>query len=94
MKDYADEIIEEADATLMTNQREQVNTPAKTTLLEINAESPVLNKEDADHYHRLTAKLLYLAPRARPDLLTVVSFLFTRVKSLTQEDWGKLSRTL
>ncbi len=31
MKDYAEEIIEQADVTLMTNQRDQVNTPAKTT---------------------------------------------------------------
>ena len=94
MKDYAEEIIEEADATLKTNQRDQANTPAKATLFEINAESPVLNKEDADHYHRLTAKLLYLAPRARPDLLTAVSFLCTRVQCPTQDDWNKLSRTL
>ena len=94
MKDYIEEVIDEADETLMVNQRDQANTPAKATLFEINTESPPLNKADADHYHRLTAKLLYLAPRARPDLLTSVSFLCTRVKSPTQEDWTKLSRTL
>ena len=75
MKDYVEEVIDEADEALTINQREQANTPAKTTLFNINAESPALNKKDADQYHRLTAKLLYLAPRARPDLLTVVSFL-------------------
>jgi len=94
MKDYAKDIIEEADTALMAKQRDQANTPAKATLFEINAESSPLNKADADHYHRLTAKLLYLAPRARPDLLTSVSFLCTRVKSPTREDWTKLSRTL
>ena len=94
MQDYIKEVIDEADETLMVNRREQANTPAKTTLFNINAESPALNKEDADHYHRLTAKLLYLAPRARPDLLTAVSFLCTRVQCPTQEDWMKLSRTL
>ena len=75
MKDYVEEVIDEADEALTINQREQANTPAKTTLFNINAESPALNKKDADQYHRLTAKLLYLVPRARPDLLTVVSFL-------------------
>jgi len=42
----------------------------------------------------MTAKLLFLAPRARPDLLTAVSFFCTRVKQLTEEDWNKLSRTI
>jgi len=64
MKDYVEEVIDEADEALMINQREKANIPAKTTLFNINAESPALNKKDADHYHRLTAKLLYLAPRA------------------------------
>ena len=94
MKEYVEETIKEADAALMTKQRDQANTPAKATLFEINAETPPLNKADADHYHILTAKLLYLAPRARPDLLTAVSFLCTRVKSPTQEDLVKLSRSL
>ena len=52
-----------------------------------------MSKEDANHYHKLTAKLVYLAPRARPHLLTAVSFLCTRVQCPTQEDWSKLSRT-
>ena len=96
MKDYVQEIIEEADVTLKTKQRDQTNTPAKATLFEVNSESPVhvLSKEDADHYHKLTANLLYLAPRACPDLLTAVSFLCTRVQCPTQEDWNKLSRTI
>jgi hypothetical protein len=38
----------------------------------------------------VTAKLLYLAKRARPDILTIVSFLCTRVTASTIEDWKKL----
>ena len=54
MKEYVEETIKEADAALMTKQRDQANTPAKATLFEINAETPPLNKADADHYHILT----------------------------------------
>jgi hypothetical protein len=37
-------------------------------------------------YHSLTVKLLYFSKRIRPDLLTVVSFLTTRVQKPTSED--------
>ncbi len=38
--------------------------------------------------------MLYLAKRARPDILTAVSFLCTRVQSATEEDEKKLLRVL
>jgi hypothetical protein len=40
------------------------------------------------------AKLLCLSKRARPELLTAVTFLATRVACSTEEDWGKLDRVL
>jgi hypothetical protein len=40
------------------------------------------------------AKLLYLAKRARPDILVSVSFLSTRVQDPTTVDWKKLDRVL
>jgi hypothetical protein len=36
------------------------------------------------------AKLLYLGKRSRPDILTTVAFLSTRVLKATEEDWKKL----
>ena len=41
-----------------------------------------------------TAKLLFIAPRARLDLSLAISFLCTRVKQPTEQDWKKLSRAL
>jgi hypothetical protein len=38
----------------------------------------------------LVAKLLYLGKRSRPDILTTVAFLSTRVLKATEEDWKKL----
>jgi hypothetical protein len=45
-------------------------------------------------FHSTTAKLLYLAKRARPDILTAVIFLCTRVQGATCEDKRKLIRVL
>lgn len=45
-------------------------------------------------FHTTTAKLLYLAKRARPDILTAVTFLCTRVQRATVEDMQKLERVL
>ena len=38
------------------------------------------------------AKLLYLNKRTRPDILTLVAFLTTRVQSPTEDDRAKLHR--
>jgi hypothetical protein len=46
------------------------------------------------YYHSTVAKLLYLAKRARPDILTVVIFLCTRIQEATVEDEKKLVRVL
>jgi hypothetical protein len=42
----------------------------------------------------VTAKLLYLAKRARPDILTMVCFLNTRVQEATQDDRRRLYQVL
>jgi hypothetical protein len=46
------------------------------------------------YFHSTVAKLLYLAKRARPDVLMVVIFLCTRVQDATVEDERKLMRVL
>jgi hypothetical protein len=56
--------------------------------------STLLCEEQSAWCHTVTAKLLYLAKRARPDILTVVSFLCTRVMKPTVEDMEKLQRLL
>ena len=53
-----------------------------------------LVEEERKVFHSTTAKLLYLAKRARPDILTVVSFLCTRVQGTMTEDQSKLARVL
>jgi len=71
-----------------------VATPASRTLFEINKESPQLTKERKDIFHSVTAKLLYVSLRGRPDLLLAICFLATRVTAPTIEDQDKLKRVL
>ncbi len=68
-------------------------TPASEHLFELR-ESPPLAKDKANLFHTWTAKLLYLSKRTRPDILTAISFLTTRVKEPTEDDWTKLERVM
>jgi hypothetical protein len=54
----------------------------------------LLNKQDAEAFHRVVAKLLYVSTRARMDLLLAVGFLCTRVSKSTTQDQAKLKRLL
>ena len=65
-------------------------TPACDNLYIVDNDSPKLNKDDSDFFHSKVATLLFLAMRGRPDLLTAISFLCTRIKSTTKEDNAKL----
>ena len=51
-----------------------------------------LNAEQSVRFHTFVAKLLYLSKRTRPDLLTLVSFLTTRVQQPTEDDDHKLTK--
>ena len=52
----------------------------------------LLPEEQAQSFHHITAKLLFMCARARPDIRTAVSFLCTRCKEPDEDDWGKLKR--
>jgi hypothetical protein len=55
-------------------------TPAAAHIYEVNPNAELLDPGTADRFHTLTAKLLFLCKRARPDLQQAMSFLTTRVK--------------
>jgi hypothetical protein len=71
-----------------------VPTPASDHLFETEDESPALNEKESDFFHRTTARLLFAAKRARPDLQVAVAYLCTRVKSPNQSDYRKLTRVI
>jgi hypothetical protein len=69
-------------------------TPGTRTVYQVNTQSEKLKEAERRVFHTETAKLLFLAKRVRPDILTVVSFLCTRVTRATVEDRKKLARVL
>jgi hypothetical protein len=69
-------------------------TPASNNLFTIRENCKKLDQSKSEIFHSLTAKILYLAKRVRPDLLVAVSFLSTRTKEPDEDDWIKLTRAL
>jgi hypothetical protein len=69
-------------------------TPGKKGVFLVDEQARELLTDERKAFHRTVAKLLYLSKRARPDILTVVSFLCTRVSVATEEDAVKLHHLL
>jgi hypothetical protein len=67
-------------------------TPAAPHLFETSDTSKLLPKEQQKVFQHTVAKTLWAALRARPDLLTALSFLTCRVKEPDQDDLKKLMR--
>jgi hypothetical protein len=68
--------------------------PGTRNVFQVNKDAMLLGKDKATYFHSVTAKLLYLAKRARPDILMIASFLCTRVTAPTVEDMSKLNHLL
>jgi len=90
MRDYLVEALEESEMEITR----ATSTPAKKNLFDVDEKSPVLGKREAEIFHSVVAKLLYVSIRARMDMLLAVAFLCTRVSKSTREDQGKLRRLL
>jgi hypothetical protein len=71
-----------------------MSTPGGREMFQAALKSELLDEEKSGWYHTVIAKLLYLAKRARPDILTVVSFLCTRVTQPTKDGMHKLLHLL
>jgi len=69
-------------------------TPAGNNLFRVREDSPLLPNADSEFFHSLTAKLLYLGKRVRPEILTAISYLTKRVLSPTMDDMHKLHRVV
>jgi hypothetical protein len=67
---------------------------ANVNLFLIDRTADLLHKDHKYKFHTGVAKLLYLAKRVRPDILTAVAFLTTRVNNSTMNDWKKFTRVL
>ena len=88
MEGYVHEVMELCEVT------GKASTPATVNLFTINELAVKLLIPQAKLFHSRVAKLLYLGKRVRPEILTPIIFLTTRVKSPDVEDWAKLDRVL
>lgn len=87
MKAYIEELLAEAGVTGVAA------SPATGNLFDVGT-SKLLGEEDKKKFHKLTAKLLYLAKREKPTILLAVSYLTTRVMAPNDQDMQKLYRVL
>jgi len=79
---------------LLDNVNGSVETPCANNILAITEGVEVLTLDNKEKVHSLTAKLLYISKRTRPEILFGVNFLCTRVQEPTVEDAVKLGRVL
>jgi len=87
MKRLVDEIIAGSGVTT------EFKTPAVDELFDVR-DAQKLDVEERDRFRSYAAKLLFIAKRVRPEMLTAVSFLTTRAKEPDIDDKGKLERAL
>jgi hypothetical protein len=90
MYDYLEDILED----MPDDMNGTSPTPASDNLFEVDEDSPPLNEKESDFFHRTTARLLFAAKRARPDLQVAIAYLCTRVKSPNRSDYRKLTRVI
>ena len=84
-----------AESGIDINKR-AATSPASENLFDTRSEEEAgeIDQDEKDRFHRLVAKCLYLAKRTRPETLTTVAFLCTRVTKSNQDDTKKLDRLL
>jgi hypothetical protein len=88
MKSY----LEEAMSDVNIDRSMTTTSPAKKDLNVTHDDLPRLGKERSDIFHSVVMKLLYVAKRARGDILPTIAFLSTRVSKSNEKDWEKLER--
>ena len=90
MKSYCKEIIKEYPYTLNKN----VNCPWNINLFDSKNNTKELDKRDAETFHTFVIKCMYVAKRGRPDMLTGISYLSTKVLKPYKEHMKKLTRII
>ena len=85
MEGYVDDYLKAYDVT------GTAVTPAINDLFKVSG-SPELSADEREKFHSQVAKLLYLAKRTRPNILTAIAFLSSRVSCATEADKRKLER--
>ena len=89
MFNYLEDVIVEANED-MKNSR--LYYSGNYQLFKIDYNSPSLPSSDTELFHCHVVRLLFSSKKTRPDIQACVAFLYTRVKSPTEQDYKKLGR--
>jgi hypothetical protein len=90
MEDYVDSMLEDVP----DDMEGTATTPAGAHLFVVNEKAERLDKANAETFHSVTAKILFLCKRGRPDVQAAVAFLCTRVQEPDVDDYKKLRRVV
>ena len=93
MQKYVESIIEDCPSDFSGT----APTPAAGNLFETcndTTNMQLLNAEKKYIFHHITAQILFLSKRTRPDIQIAVAFLSTRVSRPDIHDWKKLGRVI
>ena len=77
MKRYVEEMV--SKFPFPDEIKKAVASPASDFLFRVNEEGKKIDEERAQTFHNVVAKGLFLCKRARPDIMTAIAFLCTRV---------------
>ena len=86
--------IQEAIAAFGEKLMGRVTSPSARHLMTVNDDAKKLVGKQKDVFHSVTAKLLFIEKRARPDIEPTIAYLCTRVDKSDEDDWKKLRRVL
>ena len=90
MRDYVKSMIEEFPEKLTG----KTAVPWTERLMKIDKTAKKLDVERAGIFHTFVMKAMFLCMRGRPDINMAISFLATRVKEPTENDWNKLVKVM
>ena len=90
MKSYCKEIINKYPYTLNKN----VNCQWNINLFNSKNDTKELDQRDAETFHTFVMKCMFVAKGGRPDILTGISYLSTKVLKPYKEDMKKLTRII
>ena len=91
MIDYVKNMLEDFPEELTA---QGARYPWSENLFRVDDSSPLLPKEKAEEFHTFVAKTLFASKRSRIDVQPAVSFLSTRIKAPTEQDWFKLKKMM
>ena len=90
MRDYCKQVIEEYPYTI----NNKVNCPWNANLFSHDKDHKKLHKNASEIFHTYVMKCLFAAKWGRPDILTGISYLSTKVLNPYNEDIKKLTRII